>query len=99
MKLSLTKEQAKHFVELQEAGDILALEFYEQTIRSGNIEDTLSHNDKAAEQKVLIAATYLNAVISDMEMGCIKYDNNIDDSYRILMMVLVESAKNIYEEE
>lgn len=105
MKLSMTKGQAKEFIELQEMGDYIALEYYRKIL-----EEVCDNERKANERlhlsaktdcefSVLKAAQHLNDVIFCMEQGVIKHNGNIDSAYRGIMMELVESARKICEYE
>lgn len=92
MKMSLIKKEAKQFIELQEAGDIIALQFYRTTLSNKGISDGF-------EVYVVHSALTLNAAIIMMEQGTAKYNGNIDTAYREIMCELVESARAVCEYE
>lgn len=96
MKLPLNKEQAKEFLQLQETGDILGLEYLKKFL-TGEIEGPSKF--PYFFSYVINAALELNAAIIMMEQGTTKYNGNIDTAYREIMCELVESARAVCEYE
>lgn len=90
--MTITKQEARKFLEDFEQGDILA-------IKNLKYVQSLTTHNSVILNWYLSALENLNAIMIDMEMERVPYDVEFNDLYRKAMELICNKCEQILKEE